>query len=140
MAEGTREYMINRIKTASPIELVIIAYDAAINFLQKSRTALEQKEFRIANTLLVKAQKIIRELSRALDMDIEEISPNLFVLYRAMDKQLTDAVREKNVEPIDKVIEMLSGLRESWVEISGNMWSSSNSLTTNEVQYLSIYK
>ena len=134
------EYKANRIKTASPLELVIMAYDSAIDFLEKAKAEMERKKFNRANGFVVRTQKIIRELRRVLDMDIEEISGNLYVLYRVMDKLLTQAVRKRTTDGIAPVLEMLRGLRESWASISGTVPSEVRTRLPEEAEYLSVYK
>jgi len=108
----------DKIKTASPLELVIIAYEGAINFLKEADRHMNNKEHRKAGLSIVKARKIIQELRGALDTDVEEISGNLFSLYRTMDAMLMRAAADKDSQRIEQVIKMLSSLKESWAGIS----------------------
>jgi flagellar secretion chaperone FliS len=111
-------YLENKIKTASPLELVIMAYEGSINSLQEAKKNMNGREYRKAGLFIVKARKIIQELRRALDMDIEEISGNLFVLYQTMDALLLRASTGKDTQLIDRVVKMLSSLKEGWVGIA----------------------
>ena len=105
-------YLENKIKTASPLELVIMAYEGSINFLQEAKKNMNSREYHKAGLLIVKARKIIQELRRSLDMDIEAISGNLFMLYQAMDALLLRAGTGKDTLLIDRVVKMLSSLKE----------------------------
>jgi flagellar secretion chaperone FliS len=133
-------YLANKIKTASPLELVIIAYDGTINFLKEARKHMNGKEYRNAGLFILKARRIIQELRGALNMDIEEISGNLFALYRTMDTLLLRASTGKDIEPIDQVIKMMSSLKESWKGISGHAAARGADSAAAEYSYLNTYK
>ena len=133
-------YLENKIKTASPLELVIIAYEGTINFLKEAKKSMDSKEYKKSGQLIVRARKVIQELRGSLDMDIEEISGNLFALYRAMDTMLLRASSTKDAQLIDRVVKMLSSLKESWVGISGCPSASGKDSTATDYSYLNIYK
>jgi len=134
-------YLANKIKTASPLELVIIAYDGTINFLKEAKKNMNSKEYRKAGLFIVKARKIIQELRKALDMDIEEISNNLFALYRTMDALLLSASVTKDPQLIDRVVKMAFSLKESWQGISGLPAAATRKDTAvADYSYLNTYK
>lgn len=113
-----KQYLANKINNATPIELVIIAYDGTINFLENAKRAIKERKFQESGELIIKAQKVIRELRRSLDLDVDEISGGLVLLYRFMDKHLSQASVKRDVMGVEKVRKMLVDLRESWLEIS----------------------
>jgi flagellar secretion chaperone FliS len=133
-------YLENKIKTASPLELVIIAYDGTINFLKDAKKHINAREYRKAGLSILKARKIIQELRGALNMDIEEISGNLFALYRTMDTLLLRASTTKDSQAIDQVIKMMSSLKESWKGISVNAAARGGESSAAEYSYLNTYK
>jgi flagellar secretion chaperone FliS len=133
-------YLENKIKTASPLELVIIAYDGTINFLKEAKKHMNGKEYRNAGLFILKARRIIQELRGALDMDVEEIAGNLFALYRAMDTLLLRASTGKDIQYIDRVITMMSSLKESWQGISGHPAARDSENAAKEYSYLNTYK
>lgn len=113
-----------RISQASPVELVIIMYDMAIEYLNdaiaepgenESRDNAERNEQFRKN--LKYAKRVIDQLAADLDMQYE-VSEELLKLYRIMDRYLVKASVEKNVLLIETVISMLSKLRKSFYEIS----------------------
>jgi flagellar secretion chaperone FliS len=112
-------YWENKIETASPLELVIIAYEGAINFLNEAGKHMNRKDYRKSDLFIMKARKIIQELRGSLDTDIEEISGNLTALYRTIDAMLLHAAANRDIRLIGQAIKMLSSLKESWVGISG---------------------
>jgi flagellar protein FliS len=137
---ATAVYLENKIKTASPLELVIIAYDGTISFLKEAKRNMNSKEYKKAGILIMKARKIIQELRGALDMDIEEISNNLFALYRTMDVLLLRASTGKDMQAIDQVINMMSSLKESWKGISGLPAARGKDSAAADYSYLNTYK
>jgi flagellar protein FliS len=139
MAAHGKEYLINRIKTASPIELVVIAYDSAINFLQQAKDDLSQNQVHEGAVRIIKSQNIIRELRRSLDKDIVEISDNLTLLYRFMDKQLTAVQRGQSSDGLDRVIKMLSELKEAWEQVARTAGTAAPA-APQAASYISIYK
>jgi flagellar protein FliS len=139
MATPGKEYLINRIKTASPIELVVIAYDSAINFLQQAKEDFAQKQIHDGAVRVIKSQNIIRELRRSLDKDIVEISDNLTLLYRFMDKQLTAVQRGQDFDGLDRVIKMLSELKGAWEQVARTAGAAAPN-AQQQANYISVYK
>lgn len=115
-----------RISQASPVELVIIMYDMAIEYLndaiaesaedERKDDAKKQEQFR---RNLKYAKRVVDQLAADLDMQYE-VSEELLNLYRIMDRYLIKASVEKNVGLVETVISMLSKLRKSFYEISKN--------------------
>jgi len=113
-----------RISQASPVELVVIMYDMAIEYLKDALAALgenaggysvaEQENFR---RNLKYAKRVIDQLAADLDMQYD-ISEELLKLYRIMDRYIVKASVEKNIQLTETVIGMLSKLRKSFYEIS----------------------
>lgn len=115
-----------RISQASPVELVIIMYDMAIEYLNDAIAALEENESESKTAVprqelfrrnLKYAKRVIDQLEADLDMQYE-VSEELLKLYRIMDRYLIKASVEKNIRLVETVISMLSKLRKSFYEIS----------------------
>ena len=62
------EYRKNAVNGASPLQLVIMLYDGAIRFCELGRAAMASGDRFAQNTNLVKAQRILTELTSCLDM------------------------------------------------------------------------
>lgn len=139
--DKAKEYLINKIKTASPMELVIIVYDTAISSLNCVYDDWEQKDPRMAFTHILKAQKCLRELKSSLNMEIEEMSHSLFSLYRVLDKMLIRVQREKDKVLLDKIIKMLTELRDTWIEVAKKEPSRPQHMAhTAGASYINTYK
>lgn len=113
-----------RISQASPVELVVVMYDMAIEYLNDAIAALgeggkqdgaaEQEQF---GRNLKYAKRVIDQLASDLDMQYD-VSEELLTLYRIMDRYIVKASAEKNIKLIETVVSMLSKLRKSFYEIS----------------------
>lgn len=136
----SREYLVNKVRTATPMELVIIVYDTAIGSLEVAKDLWEQKKITDATEKIIKAQKCIRELIRALNKDVTEISGQLMMLYRFMDKQLNSACRDRNTETVDRVLNMLVELRDTWKEVAKKEKSTHSRAQESGVNYINTYK
>ena len=107
-----KQYQTNNITTATPEKLMIMLFDGAIQFLQKAKTAIDEKNFQERATNIDGARKIIRELMRTIDLENgNDVSKQLFRLYNKMAMKLIKANVSKNVGLIDEVVEDLSNIR-----------------------------
>lgn len=107
-----KQYQTNNITTATPEKLMIMLFDGAIQFLQKAKTAIENKELKERSTNIEGARKIIRELMRTIDLENgNDVSKQLFRLYNRMATKLIKANVSKNSNLIDEVIEDMTNIR-----------------------------
>jgi flagellar protein FliS len=105
------------VMTASPERLVVMLYDGAIRFLHQSAAALRAGRRDTARERLRRAQAVIDELSRSLDMSQGEVAVGLRAIYSFCSRHLIDSTLHADPAGYEKVAELLSGLRESWAEI-----------------------
>jgi flagellar protein FliS len=110
-------YLHNTVQQASPAQLLIMLYDGAIRFCKLSHKELLEANYQLANTHLLKAQDIVRELMCTLNMDYP-ISKDLYNLYDYFVFLLIEANIKKISEPVSEVITYLIELKETWVQAS----------------------
>ena len=107
-----KQYQTNNITTATPEKLMIMLFDGAIQFLQKSKAAIEEKNLQERAKNIESARKIIRELMRTIDLENgNDVSKRLFRLYNQIATKLIKANVSRNVNLIDDVIEDLTNIR-----------------------------
>ena len=107
-----KQYQTNNINTATPEKLMIMLFDGAIQFLQKAKTAIEEKDFKERSLNIEMARKIIRELMRTIDLENgNDVSKSLFKLYNKMAMKLIKANVSKNASLIDEVVNDLMNIR-----------------------------
>lgn len=109
-------------ETAPPEQLVLMLYDGAIGFLEKSLAGFEFKdpaEFnQTINNNVLRAQAIIYELNSRLDMDKgEDVAQNFRRLYNYFYRRLGEGNARKSRPPIEEVTRHLRGIRDSWAEM-----------------------
>ena len=107
-----KQYQTNNITTATPEKLMVMLFDGAVQFLQKAKVAIEEKNLQERSTNIEAARKIIRELMRTIDLENgNQVAKSLFKLYNKMAMKLIKANVSRNIGLIDEVIEDLSNIR-----------------------------
>lgn len=96
----SQEYRTQDVMGASPIRLVVMAYNLAI-------TACEQEDF-------ARATKAISVLRDALNFDYPEVSIGLFRLYQ----WCLDCIRQGDYK---SVTSSLTELRDAWAQTEKNL-------------------
>lgn len=112
-----KQYQTTQIQTATPEKLLIMLYNGCINFLNKAKVYIEEKDFANTNTFLLKAQAIISEFMNTIEWEPNpEFAQNLYSLYEFMNHTLIQANIYKDTEKIDVVIDLLKTLKSAWEE------------------------
>jgi flagellar protein FliS len=107
-----KQYQTNNITTATPEKLMIMLFDGALQFLQKAKIAIAEKNLHERSTNIESARKIIRELMRTIDLENgNDVSKSLFKLYNRMAMKLIKANVSKNTDLLDDVIADLTNIR-----------------------------
>lgn len=107
-----KQYQTNNITTATPEKLMIMLFDGAIQFLQKAKTAIEEKNLQERSKNIEGARKIVRELMRTIDLENgNDVSKSLFRMYNKMAMKLIKANVSRKIELLDEVIEDLMNIR-----------------------------
>jgi flagellar protein FliS len=112
-AAAGNQYRQQSAMTASPGELTLMLYDGCIKNLKLAKIHIGTNDFIKANEVLQKAQAIVNELMRSLDMRYE-LSKQLMQLYDYIINVIVWANVKKDVEKIDESIEMVTELRNTW--------------------------
>jgi flagellar secretion chaperone FliS len=104
-----------RILSATPMELVKLLYQAAIEAVQDAREQLSRGEIMERGRSVSKALKILAELSGSLDhAKGGELSGRLAALYDFAQRTLLDANFRQADDGLEKVEELLKTLYEAW--------------------------
>lgn len=127
-------YKETKVMTASPMELILMLYDACIASLKKAEEAFKIEtpdKFQEINNNLLHAQNVIVELTVSLDFEKGgQIAKNLHNLYDFCSNQLTKANIKKEVAPIRNVRETMTELRETWQKVADQEKASEESPVT----------
>ena len=116
-AKNLNQYKNNEILTATPEKLMIMLYDAAIQFLFKARKAInENNPAEICNNI-IGCQKILREFMKTIDLENGiEVGKHLFVFYDKLVKMLYKVNRKRDLNMLEEVINELKTLRSAFLD------------------------
>ncbi|MBF0429339.1 MAG: flagellar export chaperone FliS [Magnetococcales bacterium] len=117
MSYGLRSYKTSRANTASREDLLILLYEGAIRFLERSISEMEAKNLAEHKMYLRRGLAIISELQNTLDFEKgEDLAVQLFELYGFMINRLTQANITQDLSHIRIVISNMNTLLEGWRE------------------------
>ena len=106
------------VKTASPLQLVVMLYDAAICCTQEARQHIERKDIAGRSRSINKCITIITELQSCLNLKAGgEIASSLDRLYDYMKRRIFKANVDQSREPLLEVEILLDNLRSAWAEL-----------------------
>ena len=115
MNQYVKQYQKSSIETASREQILIMLYDGAIQFLNKAKVALENKDYEAIHNNLIGAQNIIQEFINSMDREVApQLAENLISLYEYFIRRLVQANMKRQVEPIDEVLKYLKSLKATW--------------------------
>jgi flagellar protein FliS len=117
-AYALNAYTQSKTAVASPIDLVIMLYDGAIDYLDKAATAVNMKETQEKIRYIDKTVAVIDELLKSLNLEVGgEIAVNLQDLYIYMMRELTMANLQNDAGKIKHVESLLRELVSAWRQI-----------------------
>lgn len=112
---GPNPYLRTKILTASPEELRLMLYDGAIKFCRQAIDAIEKKQIENSYNCLMRAQKIVLELSTSLKHEVEpDLCAKLSGLYTYIYKLLVEANLHHTTKPVEEALKLLEYEKETW--------------------------
>lgn len=115
MSYALRSYKSSRTNTASKEDLLILLYEGAIRFLDRSITEKEGGNLSAHKEALRRGLAIVAELQNTLDFEKGgDLAIQLFELYGFMMEYLTQANITQDVSYIRRVTGQLNTLLEGW--------------------------
>lgn len=118
MKNAAQAYFQTKVSTTDQGQLLLMLYDGALNFLQQARDKMLAKDYAAKGLLISKTIDIVTELSNTLNMEKGgTLAENLNNLYFLCTARLLQANLKMNVEQLDSVVGILSGLRSAYAQI-----------------------
>lgn len=129
------QYQNNQILNATPERILIMLYDGAIRFCRQAMQALDKGDNKVKAEKISRAMAIICEFSNTLNHEVGgDIAKDLDALYSYMTRELTRANLENERKPLETVEDLLTGLRETWVEAAQIYASEKNQVADDNTQ------
>lgn len=125
------QYQVEKVMTASPLDLVVMLYDALIKNIKLAEIFLTDGNAGKSHKHLMKAQDIVSEFVRVLDLQFE-MSDGLLKIYDFLLDQLAQINLSKDPAKIPALLEIICELREAWVNIQANTAGQSYSTDITE--------
>lgn len=115
MNQYVKQYQKTTVETASNEKILIMLYDGAIQFLNKAKIALSEKNWEQSHNNLMGAQRILEEFINTIDKEPNpELAQNLINLYEYFIARLVQANMKHQIEPVDEVLKFLKDLKATW--------------------------
>jgi flagellar protein FliS len=113
---GPNPYLKTKIMTATREELRLMLFDGAIKFARQGAAALQAGKHEELYNNLLRAQKIVLELSTSLNHEVDpDLCEKLSALYTYIYRLLVDAHVERDLKKLEEAIELISFERDTWV-------------------------
>jgi flagellar protein FliS len=113
------QYLATQVKSSTPLELVVLLYDAALRHATAARDATVRRDLHARRSSLSKLMGILSELQHTLDMERGgEIASRLDDLYTWMLSRVIDATVQQDPGPLDEVRRVLGTLQSGWDAIA----------------------
>lgn len=112
-----QKYKEIQVNSSSKEDLVILAYDGAINSIEACIESIAENDLEMVHASSLKAQALVNELMVSLNFEKGgEIAKNLFNIYEYIIHRLMMANAKKQQDLFEEPKELLLNLREAWIE------------------------
>jgi len=123
---GAQQYLQTQVQSRSPLELIVMLYDGAIQHADTACEALAAGNIPVRKVAISKMIGIIAHLQSTLDMERGgDIAENLDRIYSWATARLLDAHLSRDAKPVEEVRRVLDSLREAWQTIATNQLAGS---------------
>lgn len=119
------QYNRNKILTASPAELTLLLYEGAIKFCNIAIIGLEQNDIEKVHVNIKKAEDIIVEFQSTLNRKYP-VAEDFDRIYRYIYDLLVEANIKKDKAVLERALEELRGMRDTWKEVMAKTKNSGN--------------
>lgn len=114
-----REYFENRVRSAHPLELIVMLYDAAIDSLNAAIGHLKTQDRFARSRDVTRAQQAVHELLVSLDHSVNApFTRTLAGLYRFCLERMADGHAHQSEQQFKEALSVLSTLAVAWREIA----------------------
>jgi len=117
VADVTRIYQDCAIAGASPVEMVILLYEAAIEDMRRALTAMKKSDIETRTAQVSHALMLLQQLQGTLDFQQGGDAAKQFEqFYNMVRAKLLEAQMRGSSELMQQQIRMMSEVRDCWVQ------------------------
>lgn len=113
-APTSRDYLHQKIKTASPAQLHLMLIEGGLRCAQQADKAFESNQEAAASIPLRKAMDIVSELLAGVKHSVDEVNVKLATLYQFIFTRLTMAYVNTDRAKLLEAIRILEFERDTW--------------------------
>ncbi len=117
------------VETASQGKLVVLLFNGAIQRASQAKAKIQSGRLPDAHNDLIRAQDIINELRKSLDLKTGPLACQIDRIYEYFHHLLVQANLHKDTSYIDECVALLSDMRDTWQEAFGIYESEQASLS-----------
>lgn len=115
--DAKRIYQDGAVRGATPIELVVVLYDAAIEDMRAAMEAIKQSDAETRANKIAHALMVLQQLQGTLDFEHGGSAARQFEqFYNLLRAKLLEAQMRRSPELMRQQIRYLSEVRECWVQ------------------------
>ena len=115
--DARKIYQDNAVQGATPIDLVVILYDAAIEDMRRALTAMGQGEIEVRTAAAQHALIVLQQLQGTLDFERGGSSARQFEqFYNVIRAKLLEAQLRGSPELMQQQIRFMSEVRDCWLQ------------------------
>jgi flagellar protein FliS len=131
----TSKYLENDVMSRPKEWLVPLLYEHLLAHLRRAQVQIQQKDIEGKGASLEKASSIVIELLATLDREQGgELAQRLAALYAYFGSEILAISRNLDVTKLEKLIEMVSSLHESWVIAARTQWPATSAAAGSRAQ------
>jgi flagellar protein FliS len=115
--DARRGYQESAVRGATPIELVILLYDSAIEDMRRALTAMQNSEIENRSVQIAHALMVLQQLQGTLDFERGGSAARQFEqFYNLVRAKLLEAQIRGSSELMSQQIRSMSEVRDSWAQ------------------------
>jgi flagellar protein FliS len=116
-SEAKLAYRENAVRGATPIELVVILFDAAIDDMRRAITAIKSSEIEERATAIRHAMLVLQQLQGTLDFERGgPVAKQFEQFYNLIRAKLLESQLRNSPELIQRQIQVMSEVRDCWIQ------------------------
>ena len=117
IVDARRIYQDTSVRGATPIELVVVLYDAAIEDMRRALTAMEQGDVEARAAKVSHALMVLQQLQGTLDFERGGSAARQFEqFYNLVRAKLLEAQMRRSPEVMQQQIRYMSEVRDCWMQ------------------------